>query len=96
MNKNTLFVLKSLKLCCMAKDNPIVCMSCPYYPIDNCQEALLEATDGVIDTIETVERLKKIYPRCDKCVRWRYCSRNKDNENNCPDYKRDPPDGGGY
>ena len=34
--------------------------------------------------------------RCDKCVKWRYCSRNKDNENNCPDYKRDPPDGGSY
>jgi hypothetical protein len=34
--------------------------------------------------------------RCDKCVKWRYCSRNKDKENNCPDYKRDPPDGGGY
>lgn len=34
--------------------------------------------------------------RCDKCVKWRYCSRNKDRENNCPDYKRDPPDGGSY
>ena len=34
--------------------------------------------------------------RCDKCVKWRYCSRDKDNENNCPDYKRDPPDGGSY
>lgn len=34
--------------------------------------------------------------RCDKCVKWRYCSRDKDRENNCPDYKRDPPDGGSY
>lgn len=34
--------------------------------------------------------------RCDKCVKWRYCSRDKDRKNNCPDYKRDPPDGGSY
>jgi hypothetical protein len=52
MNKSTLFVLKALKLCCIAKDNPIVCMGCPCYPIDNCQEALLKITDEVIDTIE--------------------------------------------
>lgn len=39
---------------------------------------------------------EKIFPRCDKCVRWRTCSRTRDNENTCPDYKYDPPDGGYY
>jgi lipopolysaccharide biosynthesis regulator YciM len=41
-------------------------------------------------------KLEKIFPRCDKCVNWRYCSRDKDNKNQCPDYKRDSPDGGYY
>lgn len=39
---------------------------------------------------------KKIYPRCDKCIRWRGCARDMDNDNSCPRYKRDAPDGGYY
>ena len=34
--------------------------------------------------------------RCHKCVYELQCSRDKDNERNCPDYKRDAPDGGYY
>ena len=34
--------------------------------------------------------------RCGKCVYELYCSKNKDNERKCPDYKRDAPDGGYY
>lgn len=39
---------------------------------------------------------KRAVPRCRKCVCEMCCSRNKDNDNTCPDYKRDPPDGGYY
>ena len=35
-------------------------------------------------------------PRCHKCVYELRCSKDKDNERNCPDYKRDAPDGGYY
>lgn len=35
-------------------------------------------------------------PRCSKCVYELYCSKDKDNERKCPDYKRDAPDGGYY
>lgn len=34
--------------------------------------------------------------RCNKCVYDLYCSKDKDNERKCPDYKRDAPDGGYY
>ena len=39
---------------------------------------------------------EKLFPRCNKCVYEITCSKNMDNENKCPDYKRDPPDGGYY
>ena len=35
-------------------------------------------------------------PRCGKCIYELYCSKDKDNDRNCPDYKRDAPDGGYY
>lgn len=35
-------------------------------------------------------------PRCCKCVHELHCSKDKDNKRNCPDYKRDAPDGGYY
>ena len=35
-------------------------------------------------------------PRCKKCVYELRCSKDKDNERTCPDYKRDAPDGGYY
>lgn len=34
--------------------------------------------------------------RCSKCIYELHCSKDKDNERNCPDYKRDAPDGGYY
>lgn len=34
--------------------------------------------------------------RCHKCINEMQCSKDKDNERNCPDYKRDPKDGGFY
>lgn len=34
--------------------------------------------------------------RCRKCVYECYCSKDKDYEGKCPDYKRDAPDGGYY
>ena len=38
----------------------------------------------------------KTKPRCDKCVYELYCSKDKDKERKCSDYKRDAPDGGYY
>ena len=35
-------------------------------------------------------------PRCHKCIYELQCSRDRDNEKSCPDYKRDAPDGGYY
>lgn len=35
-------------------------------------------------------------PRCNKCIHELNCSKDKDNERKCPDYKRDAPDGGYY
>lgn len=35
-------------------------------------------------------------PRCKKCVYELQCSKDKDADRNCPDYKRDAPDGGYY
>ena len=35
-------------------------------------------------------------PRCDKCVNGKICPRHLDDENKCPKYKKDPPDGGSY
>ena len=35
-------------------------------------------------------------PRCNKCVYETTCSKDKDSNNTCPDYKRDAPDGGYY
>ena len=34
--------------------------------------------------------------RCHKCVYEMRCFKHKDYNGNCPDYKRDPPDGGYY
>lgn len=34
--------------------------------------------------------------RCNKCVYELYCSKDKDKERKCPDYKCDAPDGGYY
>ena len=35
-------------------------------------------------------------PRCHKCVYEETCSKDRDRNNTCPDYKRDAPDGGYY
>ena len=35
-------------------------------------------------------------PRCHKCIYETTCSKDKDSNNTCPDYKRDAPDGGYY
>ena len=42
------------------------------------------------------QRAKIKEPRCRKCVYEMSCSCNRDYENQCPDYKRDAPDGGYY
>lgn len=34
--------------------------------------------------------------RCHKCIYELHCTKDKDNERKCPDYKRNPPDGGFY
>lgn len=39
---------------------------------------------------------QKTSSRCHKCVYELHCSKDKDNERKCPDYKRDAPDGGYY
>lgn len=39
---------------------------------------------------------KEQRPRCHKCVNEMQCSKDKDNDHKCPDYKRDAPDGGYY
>lgn len=35
-------------------------------------------------------------PRCNKCVYEAICSKDKDSNNTCPDYKKDATDGGYY
>ncbi len=40
--------------------------------------------------------LRELKPRCEKCIHELYCSKDKDKERKCPDYKRDAPDGGYY
>lgn len=42
------------------------------------------------------ELSKKLNSRCCKCVYEMRCSRDKNYEGKCPDYKRDAPDGGYY
>lgn len=39
---------------------------------------------------------EKIIPRCNKCANSSYCTKDRDNDGNCLDYKKDPPDGGSY
>lgn len=39
---------------------------------------------------------EKIIPRCNKCANSSYCTKDGDDDNNCLDYKKDPPDGGVY
>lgn len=40
--------------------------------------------------------LREPKPRCKKCIHELQCSKDKDNDRKCPDYKRDAPDGGYY
>lgn len=58
------------------------------YPIRFHSESPVDAAN-----IRTTHEPK---PRCSKCVYELYCSKDKDNERECPDYKRDAPDGGYY
>lgn len=37
-----------------------------------------------------------LIPRCHKCIHEEFCSKDYDDENKCPRYKKDPPDGGSY
>ena len=46
--------------------------------------------------IETTQNKPLKLYRCNKCVHELRCSKDKDNEISCPDYKRDAPDGGYY
>ncbi len=46
-------------------------------------------------TIDARIRSEERKIRCGRCVYWLNCTRNRDLDN-CPDYKRDPPDGGYY
>lgn len=70
-----------------------------------------ETEDNLNETLDTateIERLNKQImnmaaelkgvnrSRCGKCVYELYCSKDKDKERKCPDYKRDAPDGGCY
>lgn len=59
MNKNTLFVLKSLKQCVESQDDHLCCIGCSFYPLDNCQEELVACAEGVIDTLSFVEKFKE-------------------------------------
>ena len=53
--------------------------------------------NGWEEVPHTAAELKGIdRSRCDKCVYELYCSKDKDKERKCPDYKRDAPDGGYY
>lgn len=54
----------------------------------------LVALEKVKNYIERNDEPKKA--RCSKCVYELHCSKDKDNERNCLDYKRDAPDGGYY
>lgn len=47
------------------------------------------------DAQKVIDSLYKIKSRCHKCVYENTCSKN-DIDGKCPNYKRDPPDGGYY
>ena len=54
------------------------------------QKHLYERANGIYKLNEEERKW-----RCRRCVYELNCTRDK-NESNCPDYKRDPPDGGYY
>lgn len=74
------------------------CSACnfkSYNKFDTCPECeciMLNADPTTSNKCEP----EKIIPRCNKCDNSSYCTKDKDNDNNCPDYKKDPPDGGSY
>ena len=59
-------------------------------------EGYYNSIDEAIIALQKLKNKKVIQPRCDKCVHWEaYCG-HTDKDGKCPDYKRDPPDGGYY
>ena len=56
----------------------------------------LSQIDTIADFVEDILSAMKDTSRCNKCVNYTACSRDKDREGNCKDYKRDAPDGGYY
>ena len=57
------------------------------------EEKMMSAAKQQLLLRRTLHGLK---PRCHKCIHEFQCSKDKDNDRNCPDYKRDAPDGGYY
>ena len=45
---------------------------------------------------KSLKAVEAVRPRCRKCVYEMRCTKDKDNEHKCPDYKRDAADGGYY
>lgn len=92
MAKKILLIGKKTLICqwCFeepAIDGKTVCQSC----LDAVNKENKENKNFDLD-----KWLDEPKPRCSKCVYELYCSKDKDNERKCPDYKRDAPDGGYY
>ena len=57
---------------------------------------MMSVSGVLVFFIETTQNNTLQLHRCNKCVHELRCSKDKDNERSCPDYKRDAPDGGYY
>ena len=58
--------------------------------------AMYITAEGIDELNKSLKAVEAIRPRCRKCVYEMRCTKDKDNEHKCPNYKRDAADGGYY
>ena len=69
-----------------------------YSQIESLQNriAFLKAKQKEEERLDNLAKSIGKTPRCRKCVYEMQCSKDKDDEHKCPNYKRDAADGGYY
>ena len=58
--------------------------------------AMYITAEGIDELNKSLKAVDAIRPRCRKCVYEMRCTKDKDDERKCPNYKRDAADGGYY
>ena len=58
--------------------------------------AIYIIAEGVDESNESPKAVNTIRPRCYKCVYEMLCTKDKDDNRKCPNYKREAMDGGYY